>query len=54
MLPDLDTDQDYIPFDPANYISNPVALARIKAYVSQKELAKRMHVLQAYINENTA
>ncbi len=46
-----DSDDDYVPFDPEDYIDNPVALARIKAHMTQKELAKRMGVTQAYISK---
>ena len=42
---------DYILFDPADYVDNPVALARIKAHVRQTELAKRIGVSQAYISK---
>lgn len=42
---------DYIPFDPTRYVANPVALARIKACITQQELAKRMNVTQAYISK---
>ncbi len=42
---------DYVPFDPADYVDNPVALARIEAGVTQKELASRMGVTQAYISK---
>lgn len=42
---------EYVPFDPADYIENPIALARIKAQVTQKALAKLMGVTQAYISK---
>ena len=42
---------DYVSFDPADYIDNPIALARIKAGITQEELAKRMKVTQAYISK---
>lgn len=42
---------DYIAFDPADYVDNPIALARIKAGITQEELAKRMKVSQAYISK---
>jgi predicted transcriptional regulator len=45
------SDDDYVPFDPADYVDNPVALARIKAHVRQKELADRLGVSQAYISK---
>ena len=40
-----------VPFDVARYISNPVKAARIKAEVSQEELAIRMGVSQAYVSK---
>lgn len=42
---------DYVTFDPADYVDNPIALARIKAGITQEELAKRMKVTQAYISK---
>ncbi|MFZ2315762.1 MAG: helix-turn-helix transcriptional regulator [Gammaproteobacteria bacterium] len=42
---------DYVTFDPADYIDNPIALARVKANITQEELAKRMKVTQAYISK---
>ena len=42
---------DYIPFELANYVDNPVALARIKTGLTQEELASRMSVTQAYISK---
>lgn len=50
-LKNVKQDDDYVPFDPADYVDNPVALARIKAHLTQKELAKRMNVTQAYISK---
>jgi DNA-binding XRE family transcriptional regulator len=44
-------DEDYEPFNPSDYINNPVATLRITACITQKELAKRMHVSQAYISK---
>lgn len=43
--------KDYEMFDPADYIDNPVALARIQAGITQEELAKLMNVTQAYISK---
>ncbi len=43
--------EDYEVFDPADYVDNPVALARIEAGMTQKELAERMQVTQAYISK---
>ncbi len=42
---------DYAPFSLEDYVDNPVALARIKAKVTQGHLAKRMGVTQAYISK---
>lgn len=50
-LKNVDRGEDYVPFDPADYIDNPIALARIKAGITQEELAKRMKVTQAYISK---
>ncbi len=44
-------DADYIPFKLEDYVDNPVALARIKANLTQEELARRMNVSQAYISK---
>lgn len=43
--------EDYEVFDPADYVDNPVALARIQAGLTQEELAKLMEVTQAYISK---
>jgi DNA-binding XRE family transcriptional regulator len=42
---------DYVAFDPADYVDNPIALARIRSGITQEELAKRMKVTQAYISK---
>jgi transcriptional regulator with XRE-family HTH domain len=42
---------DYAPFDPADYVDNPIALARIRAGITLAELAKRMNKTQTYINK---
>lgn len=42
---------DYVPFDPADYVENPIALARIKAHLTQAELANLLNVTQAYISK---
>jgi ribosome-binding protein aMBF1 (putative translation factor) len=44
-------DTDYVLFELENYVDNPVALARIKANLTQEELAQRMNVSQAYISK---
>ena len=47
----LEATDDYVPFDPADYVDNPVALARLQTGMTQKELAKRLNVSQAYISK---
>lgn len=42
---------EYTPFAVEDYVDNPIALARIKAKVTQGYLAKRMGVTQAYISK---
>lgn len=44
-------DSDYVPFVLEDYVDNPVALARMKAHVTQESLAKTMNVSQAYISK---
>ena len=44
-------DNEYLPFDPAEYVDNPIALARIKAHMRQAELAELLDVSQAYISK---
>ena len=45
------SDSEYVSFDPADYVDYLVALARIKAGITQEELAQRMGVSQAYISK---
>ncbi|HYF97886.1 MAG TPA: helix-turn-helix transcriptional regulator [Coxiellaceae bacterium] len=47
----IKSSEDYVVFDPADYIDNPIALARIKAGVTQKELAEALKVSQAYVSK---
>ena len=49
-----DKSADYVPFALEDYVDSPIALARIKAKVTQKELAKRLGVTQAYIRPISA
>jgi len=44
-------DDEYVPFVLEEFVKNPVALARIKAGVTQKELAKIMGDTQGYISQ---
>ena len=46
-----DKGKDYVPFVLEDYVSNPVALARMKANLSQDDLAQRMGVSQAYVSK---
>lgn len=46
-----DDNEDYEIYNPADYVDNPVALARIRAGVTQEELTKLMEVTQAYISK---
>jgi DNA-binding XRE family transcriptional regulator len=46
-----DDNEDYEIFNSADYVDNPVALARIQAGITQKELANLMEVTQAYISK---
>lgn len=45
------SDDEYVPFVLEDYVDNPVALARMKAHLTQKQLAGRMGVTQAYISK---
>jgi ribosome-binding protein aMBF1 (putative translation factor) len=45
------SNEDYVSFELADYVDNPVALARINADMTQEVLAKRMSVTQAYISK---
>lgn len=42
---------DYEKFNLNDYIDNPVALIRIKAHLTQEELASLLKVSQAYISK---
>jgi len=42
---------DLVPFELKNYIENPIAYARIKAGVTQSQLAEAMNISQAYISK---
>lgn len=46
-----EVESEYVPFVLENYVSNPVALARIKANRTQEELVEQMNVTQAYISK---
>lgn len=45
------TTNEYVPFMLEDYVTNPVALARINAEVTQKELSYLLDVSQAYISK---
>ncbi len=44
-------EQTYVPFVLEDYVDNPVAIARIKAGITQEQLAQRLGVSQAYISQ---
>lgn len=46
-----DAEQAYEPFVLEDYVDNPVALARIKAGITQEQLAQRLGVSQAYVSQ---
>jgi DNA-binding XRE family transcriptional regulator len=49
--PKTAADEKYVPFVLEDYVDNPVALARIKAHLTQRQLAEHMGVSQAYISK---
>ncbi len=46
-----DDAQAYVPFVLEDYVDNPVAMARIKAGITQEQLAQRLGVSQAYVSQ---
>lgn len=50
-LREASIETDYVPFKPEEYVDNPVALLRIKAGMTQEELAVKMKVSQAYVSK---
>jgi ribosome-binding protein aMBF1 (putative translation factor) len=44
-------DSDYVPFVLEDYVDNPIALARMKANLTQEQLAERLGVSQAYVSK---
>jgi len=42
---------EYVPFVLEEYVNNPVALARMKAHLTQQQLAERLGVSQAYVSK---
>lgn len=42
---------EYVPFELENYVDSPIALARIRANLTQEQLAEKMGVSQAYISK---
>jgi len=47
----VDQEEVYVHFDPADYVENPVALARLQAQVKQSDLSRYMEVTQSYISK---
>lgn len=50
-LTKIENASEYAPFNVADYVNNPIALARIKAHITQEMLAKKMKVTQAYVSK---
>ncbi|SFF21582.1 helix-turn-helix domain-containing protein [Nitrosomonas sp. Nm166] len=48
---DQNVEKTFEPFVLEDYVDNPVALARIKAGITQEQLAQRLGVSQAYISQ---
>lgn len=46
-----DAGQDYVPFVLEDYVDNPVAVARIKAGITQQQLAQSLGVSQACVSQ---
>lgn len=46
-----DDEKSYVPFVLEDYVDNPVAIARIKAGITQEQLAQRLGVSQAYVSQ---
>ncbi len=44
-------DEEYVSFELEDFVQNPVALERIRAGLTQEELAERLKVSQAYISK---
>ena len=44
-------DQEYVDFELEEFVQNPVALARIRAGITQEDLANKLSVSQAYISK---
>lgn len=47
----LSQEHDYERFQLEDYVENPIALARIRANLTQEQLASKMGVSQAYISK---
>jgi len=46
-----DKSGDFVPFEVSDYVDNPLAVARMNAGLTQKELATRLGVSQAYVSK---
>ncbi len=44
--------QKYVSFVHEDYVDNPIAVARIKAGITQEQLVQRLDVSQAYMRSN--
>lgn len=44
-------DQEYVDFELEEFVQNPIALVRIRASMTQADLANKLSVSQAYISK---
>lgn len=51
ITPEDDEESEYIPFVLEDYFKNPVALARIRRRITQKQLAKLLKCSQSYVSQ---
>jgi len=51
MIAKCASQKDYIDFEPSDFIKNRIALARMKAKVTQTSLSEYLNVSQAYISK---
>jgi|GEM_PF-651814 len=47
----IQTESELVPFEISHYIKNPIRVARVKAGLTQLQLAKRLKVTQGYISK---
>lgn len=47
----LKSETELVPFEVSDYIKNPIRVARVKAGLTQLQLAKRLKVTQGYVSK---